>query len=232
MTSVAAFPDDDLLAAQRVELARRHPALAQADRFAPPLKWRRREPGFAALLWLITGQQISAAAAAAVWARIGVALDPICPHSIRHLGSEDLRALGLTRGKAVSALRLANLLADHPGRLEDMESLSDAEATARLVALPGIGRWSAEIYLMSCLGRVDVFPAADSALREALRWSDQFGARPDEHQTRARARAFSPLRSVAAHLLWAWYGAVRAGAAPPPELPGPTAEFPIVMEPS
>ncbi len=92
-----------------------------------------------------------------------------------------------------------------------MAGLSDAEAIAALTALTGIGRWTAEVYLMFCEGRLDVFPAADIALQEAMRWVDRAETRPSEKAAYARAELWRPYRGVAAHLLCAAYRAVKAG---------------------
>lgn len=89
--------------------------------------------------------------------------------------------------------------------------LPDDEAVARLIAIRGVGRWTAETFLMFCEGRQDVFPAGDIALQEAIRWADGADVRPREKEAYLRAEAWRPHRSIAAHLLWGWYGAVKRG---------------------
>ena len=101
--------------------------------------------------------------------------------------------------------------------VDDLDALEDEAALAALTALVGIGQWSAEVFLMFCEGRTDFFPVGDVALREALRWLDGLEVRPTEKQAATRAAAWAPHRSTAAHLLWAWYGAVRRGALPRPQ---------------
>ena len=95
--------------------------------------------------------------------------------------------------------------------------LTITAAIAALTALKGVGLWTAEAYLMMCEGRLDVFPGGDVALQEAIRWADGLDARPNEKAVYARAEIWRPHRSVAAHLLWGWYGAVRRGEVALPE---------------
>jgi 3-methyladenine DNA glycosylase/8-oxoguanine DNA glycosylase len=87
----------------------------------------------------------------------------------------------------------------------------DEFAIAALTAIKGVGKWTAETYLMFCEGRLNVFPGGDVALQEAMRWADRAEVRPNEKQAYARAERWRPHRGVAAHLLWGWYGGVRRG---------------------
>ncbi len=92
-----------------------------------------------------------------------------------------------------------------------MQTLGDDEAVAALTAIKGVGKWTAETYLMFCEGRLDVFPGGDVALQEAMRWADGADDRPNEKTAYLRAEIWRPHRGVAAHLLWAWYGGVKRG---------------------
>ncbi len=112
-----------------------------------------------------------------------------------------LRAVGLSRQK----MRYARALAVADLDFEGLRGLATDEVVARLVALPGIGPWTAEIYAMFSLGRADVFAPGDLALQEAARMLFSLEARPSERALRAMAQAWSPWRSVAARLLWAYY---------------------------
>ncbi len=94
-------------------------------------------------------------------------------------------------------------------------ALGDEDAVAVLVGLTGVGRWTAETYLMFCEGRLDAFPGGDVALQEAMRWADRAAERPAERAAYLRAERWRPFRGVAAHLLWGCYGAVRRGEIPP-----------------
>lgn len=205
-------PSDDALAEIRAALARDHPALARAHAEAPALSWRVRPGGFTGLLWMIVGQQVSTASAAAIWARIEAGLDEISPRAVLAQGVEGMRKLGLSLPKARYAVALAEAEIDWAG----LPRLADAEAHAALVALKGVGRWTAEVYLMFCDARADLFPAGDIALQEALRWAHRLEARPTPDQVDVLSAPWAPHRSTAAHLLWAWYGAVKRGEVPHP----------------
>lgn len=199
----------------RRALAARDPALARIEPLVPSFEWRVREGGFAGLSWMIVGQQVSTASARAIWSRVDVGLGgQVRASAVLARSDEALKALGLSSPKVRYLRALAE--AETQGRIDfaDLEALGDEAAMAALVALPGIGPWTAETYLMFCQGRMDLFPAADVALQEAMRWLDQLPVRPTADQARARAEIWQPWRSVAAHLLWAWYGGVKRGEIP------------------
>jgi DNA-3-methyladenine glycosylase II len=132
-------------------------------------------------------------------------LDDVSPRAVLAQGVEGMRGLGLSLPKA----RYAVALAEAEMNWDSLSGLADAEAHAVLVALKGIGRWTAEVYLMFTQGRVDMFPGGDVALQEAMRWMDRTEVRPTEKQAYRRAELWRPYRGVAAHLLWAFYGAVK-----------------------
>lgn len=205
-------PSDVVLADIRAALAASYPALARAHAEAPVFSWRVRPGGFTGLLWMIVGQQVSTASAAAIWARVEAGLGEVTPKAVREAGIEGMRALGLSLPKARYAVALAEAEMDWGG----LSTMPDAEAHAALVALKGVGRWTAEVYLMFCDARADIFPAGDIALQEALRWAHGLEARPGPDEVDRLTADWSPHRSVAAHLLWAWYGAVRCGEIPHP----------------
>ena len=208
-------PSDMAMAETRAALAARDPALAQAHAEAPALAWRVRPGGFEGLLWMIVGQQVSTASAAAIWARVSEGLGAVTARNVAAQGIEGMRALGLSLPKA----RYAAALAEADFRADTISRLDDEAALASLIALKGVGQWTAEVYLMFCDARTDIFPSGDIALQEALRWADQLETRPDVIQTAHRAATWGPHRSTAAHLLWAWYGAVRRGEVPHPMRP-------------
>lgn len=165
---------------------------------------------------MIVGQQVSTASAHAIWARVRAGLGEITPETAAAAGQARLLTLGLSRPKARYIFGIAEAFLENRHGIDRLDELDDAEALAALTSLVGIGRWSAEVFLMFCEGRTDLFPTGDVALREALRWLDGLAERPDESAAGARAAVWTPHRSTAAHLLWAWYGAVRKGALPPP----------------
>ena len=185
-------------------LAAREPRFARALELCGPPPLRRRADGFEALLSAIVSQQVSVASAAGIWARMQAA-GAVTPEAVRALDDEGLRALGLSRPK----VRYARALAVSGFDFEALRAMPDEAAIAALDALPGIGRWTAEVYLMTSLGRADVFAAGDLALQEAARLLFELEKRPAEKPFAAMAQAWSPWRGVAARLLWAYYRTVK-----------------------
>lgn len=181
-------------------LAARDPRMARALDRTGPLPLRLRPDGFAQLLSAIVSQQVSVASAAAIWSRIEAAGmgDPgrLCIAS-----DEALRGLGLSRQKIRYARALAGAGIDYAS----LRSTPTDQVIATLVAVPGIGTWTAEIYAMFSLGRADVFAPKDLALQEAARILFDLPARPKERAFRDMAACWAPWRSVAARLLWAYY---------------------------
>lgn len=181
-------------------LARREPAFARALPLVGALPLRREEDGFAALLRAIVGQQVSVASARAIWGRLEVA-GLIEAAVMAAASDDDLRAAGLSRQKA----RYGRALAQAGIDFNALRDVPDAEVIRQLVAVPGIGVWTAEIYAMFALGRADVFAPGDLALQEAARMLFGLEGRPSEKGLRAMAEEWSPWRSVAARILWAYY---------------------------
>ena len=181
-------------------LGRSDPRFAVALADVGPLPLRREEDGFPALLRAIVGQQVSVASARAIWGRLdGAGLTDQARMSVAT--DEDLRAAGLSRQKARYGRALAQAGIDFNG----LRDLPDAEVVKALVVVPGIGVWTAEIYAMFALGRADVFAPGDLALQEAARMLFGLPGRPTDKALRAMAVAWSPWRSVAARILWAYY---------------------------
>ena len=200
------------ITAAREALVALDPALGRAHAQTPLLEWRVRTGGYEGLFRMIVDQQVSVAAAAAIWKRVVEGLEgEITPRAVLACDLERLRTFGLSGQKARYGHEIA--LAHVEGRIDfdHLEGLPDEEAIARLVAIKGVGRWTAETFLMFCEGRQDIFPGGDIALQEAIRWADGATLRPTQKQAWARAEIWGPHRSVAAHLLWGWYGAVKRG---------------------
>ncbi|MFN4173445.1 MAG: DNA-3-methyladenine glycosylase family protein [Pseudorhodobacter sp.] len=181
-------------------LAAREPRFAHALVLTGPLPLRLRPDGFAALLGAIVSQQVSVASARAITARLeeaGLAERG----AVAEAAEETLRGCGLSRQK----IRYAQALARSDLDFDALRRMDDPEIVACLTALPGIGIWTAEIYAMFSLGRADVFAPGDLALQESARRLFDLEARPKERELRQMAAAWSPWRSVAARLLWAYY---------------------------
>lgn len=164
------------------------------------LPLRRRSDGFGAILDAVIGQQISTAAAGAIMARLEAA-GLTQAGAIRAAGPDALRAQGVSAPKA---RYLSGIVAAEPD-WQALRLAPDDQVIASLTALPGIGRWTAEIYLAFALGRTDAFPAGDLALQEAARLLYGLEARPAAAELTAMARPWQPWRAVAARGLWAHY---------------------------
>ncbi|MBN2630686.1 MAG: DNA-3-methyladenine glycosylase 2 family protein [Rhodobacteraceae bacterium] len=181
-------------------LAAAEPRFAHALALTGPLPLRRRADGFQALLSSIVSQQVSVASANAIWARLEAA-GMTQAQAMAQASDDALRGLGLSRQKARYGRALAAAGIDYVG----LRALPNEAVIAELVAVPGIGRWTAEIYAMFALGRADVFAPADLALQEAARLLFGLEARPTERALRAMAENWTPWRAVAARALWAYY---------------------------
>ena len=178
------------------------PDLGRIELAAGLLPWRTRAAGFAGLLQAIVGQQISSGAAAAIWRRVAAVPGALDPAGLLALADDSLRAAGLSRPKVAHARALAAAFAD--GRLSAaaLASMADEDAVAALCAVRGMGRWTAEIYLLFALEREDVFPAGDLALAAAVADLKGLPSRPKPADLRAIAMAWAPYRALAARLLW------------------------------
>lgn len=181
-------------------LARIEPRFADALAQTGEVPLRLRDDGFAELLGAIVSQQVSTASAQAIWGRMVQAglTDPV---RVARATEAELRACGLSRQK----IRYAAALADAGIDYAALRDLPSEAVIARLVEVPGIGHWTAEIYAMFSLGRADVFAPGDLALQEAARLLFELDARPGDRELRVMAEAWSPWRAVAARLLWSYY---------------------------
>ena len=178
------------------------PALATIEAGAGPLPWRTRPGGFPGLLQAIVGQQISNQAAAAIWRRLAALPGAREPAGLLALSDEALRGAGLSRPKCAHARALAAAFAE--GRLAEaaIAGMADEAAIAAISSVRGLGRWSAEVYLLFAEQRADIFPAADLALAAAAAALKRLPARPTPAALRALAEPWRPWRGLAARLLW------------------------------
>jgi DNA-3-methyladenine glycosylase II len=166
---------------------------------------RRVENNLQNLLNIVTEQLISLKAADAIWQRIKTCLHPFEPGEILKHNLDDLRNLGLTRAKARSFHAISEAIQGGVLNFESLHRVPDQGVVDKLMALPGIGPWTAEIYLLSALGRADAFPAGDLALQVAAQDLFAMKDRPTPKDFLARAENWKPWRSVAARLLWSHY---------------------------
>jgi DNA-3-methyladenine glycosylase II len=203
--------------------------VAQDPRLAPVLEkagmpaLRRREAGYAGLAHIVCGQQLSTASAAAIRGRLFAAFDPFDHNAIRLARADKLARLGLSRPKIKTLKAIGAAIAKGRIDLDMVAAMGADEAHAALTTLHGIGPWTANIYLLFCLGNADAWPAGDLALQESARIAFGLRRRPDAKAMVKLAEPWRPWRGVAAHLLWAHYHAVKrregapVGAASPAE---------------
>ncbi|WP_353510314.1 DNA-3-methyladenine glycosylase 2 family protein [Intrasporangium sp.] len=182
-----------------------------------PVLWTR-PPGFPALVLFILEQQVSLASAAAAYSRLAESLGGMSPEAIATSTSEDLRASGVSRQKDRYLRALSAAVLDGTLDLESLAELPDDEVRRALVALPGIGPWTADVYLLACLGRPDLWPIGDRALQVAAAEALGLAAVPDPASLTALGERWRPLRSTAARLLWHGYLSRRGRVETRPEL--------------
>jgi DNA-3-methyladenine glycosylase II len=190
-------------------LARRDPRLRAIRAVTGPPPLRRRDPGFAGLARIITGQMLSTTSADAIWDRVRNADDPFHHHTVGQASTKHLLSLGLSRAKAKTLLNLATEIQAERLNLEGLRALDADEAHQLLVALPGVGPWTADVYLLFCLGHSDAWPAGDVALQSAVQRGLALESRPTSKEMIAIAEPWRPLRGAASHLWWAFYRVTR-----------------------
>ena len=181
------------------------PVADKAGRFS----LRRREAGFAGLCAIVCGQQLSTAAAATIRNRLFAAFDPFHHDTVRRARGDKLKRLGLSAPKIKSIREIGKAVAKGKIDLTLVGNMEADLAHAALTALHGVGPWTADIYLLFCLGHADAFPSGDLAVQEAARIALNLRKRPDAKRLTKIAEAWRPWRGVAAHLLWAYYHAVK-----------------------
>ena len=191
---------EDCIAEGTAWLSQVEPRFAQALSQTGPPPLRRHPDGFEALFDAIVGQQVSVAAADAIWRRLQAA-GYTRPEALIAAEDEALRACGLSRQK----IRYGKALAEAGIDFGALRGMPTDRVVDTLIVVPGIGRWTAEIYAMFSLGRADVFAPADLALQEAVRLLFELPERPKERALREMCAAWSPWRAVAARLLWSYY---------------------------
>ncbi len=177
------------------------PILAQTGR--PPL--RRRAHGYPGLAAIIVSQQLSTASAGAIWGRLTAAFDPFEPPAIIRARPARLARLGLSGAKIRALKAIARAIAKGEIDLSKLVDIPADDAHAALTALHGVGPWTADIYLLACLGHADAWPAGDLALQEAARLAFGLAARPTTKEMAALGDQWRPWRSIAARVLWSYY---------------------------
>jgi DNA-3-methyladenine glycosylase II len=169
----------------------------------PPL-WVR-EPGFSTLVYIILEQQVSLASARAAFGRLKAAANPLTPRRFLKLTDSELRRIGFSQQKTLYTRLLAESLARSYFDLRDLHELHDDSARKMLIAFKGIGRWTADIYLLSALRRPDIWPTGDLALATAVQEVKRLRVRPSPGKLEALSAPWKPWRAVAARLFWHAY---------------------------
>ncbi len=173
----------------------------------PPL--RLRDPGFAGLMRIIAGQQLSVAAAASIWKKLCLQFDPMTPEAISSVPDDALRACGFSSPKIRTARHLCAALKSGDLALDGLGEMPVEEAISHLCQVKGVGPWTAEIYLMFCLGHGDIWPSGDLALQIAVQDAYALSNRPSAGDTIKIAEQWRPWRAVAARAFWAYYAVCR-----------------------
>jgi DNA-3-methyladenine glycosylase II len=192
-----------------------HALVKQDPRLKPVLEiagmpgLRRREAGFAGLAAIVCGQQVSTASAAAIWGRVSAAFDPFHHDALKKARADKLGRLGLSGAKIKTLKNLARELAAERLNLKLLANEDADAAHNTLTALHGIGPWTADVYLLFCLGHGDAWPAGDLAVQEAVKIGLGLKTRPTAKQMAPLAEPWRPLRGAAAHLWWSYYRALK-----------------------
>ncbi len=191
-------------------LKRKDPVMKRiiAEGATPPL--RKRDPGFEGLAQIIVSQQLSVASAGAIWGRFKTRFDPVTPQAVLAASDDELRGPGLSAPKIRTLKAISAAVVEGALPLEILHDLPADEAHATMTAVKGIGPWTADIYLLFCLGHPDAFPAGDLALQEAARIAYGLEARPNVKEFAVLAERWRPWRGVASKVLWAYYRIAKA----------------------
>lgn len=183
--------------------------LLRIIKYTPSVPLRREQSGFPGLVRIIIGQHVSTASAAAIHARFVEAIQPVSPKYYLETPEETLIQIGLTRAKQATITALSQAILNETLNLEEINQLDEHQAVAQLIAIKGIGPWTAEVYLLFCAGHPDIFAAGDLALREAVRHAYDMQTRPSEKELRQIATKWSPYRGIATRLFWSYYAHVK-----------------------
>lgn len=202
--SDALFPPSAELREAVTVVGDREPVFQQIETTAGPLLVRSWPAGFASLLRIILGQQLSSRAAQAIFQRLIQQVD-LTPAGISAAPAPSLKQVGLSRAKIATCQRLAAAIMAGQVNLDQLPSLSDAEAIAHLTQIKGIGVWTAEVYLLFCLERLNSFPASDLAVQAGYQRLQNWEQRPKRPELLAATDHLVPYRGAIAHLLWHYY---------------------------
>ncbi|MEK6286895.1 MAG: DNA-3-methyladenine glycosylase 2 family protein [Acidobacteriota bacterium] len=203
-TNATYLSDEALMRGVRF-LSRRDPDLGRVVKmFGAPPMWAR-ESGFSTLLHIILEQQVSLASARAAHRKLLEAASPLTPGRFLELDDVALKAIGFSRQKTSYGRYLAQAIVEGLLDLDALRSMDDASVRSELIKIKGIGRWTADIYLLMVLRRPDIWPSGDLALAVAAQKVKRLGTRPTPEELDEMSAAWKPWRAVAARILWHYY---------------------------
>ena len=185
------------------------PRLGAVLAIAGRVTLRRRPAGFSGLAKIVVSQQLSTASAEAIWGRLAAAYDPLAAVTLLRARADRLARIGLSAPKIRALKEIARAVASGALDLDSLAAQPADDAHRALVAVHGIGPWTADVYLLFCLGHADAWPAGDLALQEAARLAFALAARPSPKDMAPLAENWRPWRGVAAFLLWSYYRAIK-----------------------
>ncbi|CTQ56786.1 DNA-3-methyladenine glycosylase [Roseibium album] len=186
------------------------PRLREIADVAGPVPLRRRKADFEGLAQIITGQQVSVASATAIFARLQSLVSPLTVPQLEQFSDEDLAGVGLSRPK-IRTLRAVCMSCQNGLDLGQLANIPAREAHEQLCEIKGIGRWTADVFLLFCVGHPDVFPSGDLALQVAVRDALTLEDKPSQKDLDVLASDWAPHRAIAARLFWAWYRVQKQG---------------------
>jgi DNA-3-methyladenine glycosylase II len=193
------------------ELARRDADMARLFDAADLPGLRSRASGYATMIKIISGQQVSTAAARAINGRMDAVADPMTPEIFASLGDADLRAIGFSRQKMSYGRGIAEAVLAGEFSFRRVARLGDEAAIAEMIKLRGVGRWTAEVYLLFALRRADIWPVDDLGIVIGMQGLKGLKERPGKAAMIDYGEAWQPLRSVAARMLWHYVDCSRRG---------------------
>lgn len=192
------------------------PRLIAVREAAGEVPLRLSAPGFPSLVSIVVSQQVSRASADAILGRLTALVDPMTPQAILDAGEAAWRAAGLSRPKQRTLVALCRAVIEEGLDLHHLCALDAADAIGQMTAVPGIGPWTAQVYLLFSAGHPDIFPARDVALQSAVGHALGIDPRPDEKRLISIAESWSPWRGVASRLFWAYYRGIKGREVAPP----------------
>lgn len=208
-TLLERITDRDVLDRQLLALVIQEPKLKHILEICGEVPLRLNEGGFAGMMQIVTAQLFSVASAAAINGRLRAALGELTATRFLEMSEQELKTCGLSHGKIFCLQNVAQTELDGGLDYSRLATMPVEEAMKELVALKGIGKWTAEVYLLFCTGHPDIFPAGDLALQKGLGYALNLNEKPSEKETRHIVADWSPYRGAAARLIWRYFAFVK-----------------------